>query len=254
MQYLYAYSIYMNILNSFSRPTPPQKIINDILTITGLQVIPLNNPADNNSIATGTFNVSTQTSYPILNGIYTTSSSTGDAASGFKTDAYCDLVNFKQQLPAQFNYYSAYTLDSGTGGYIPSSISTKSMYHSTYNGSNSILVNQTQYQGEWLKIQFPFRFVPKKYGLYVHPWGDRRIATHTFLGSTDGANWTVLRNTDNNVINGNSNNENTYNLIIFNITTSNMYKYYAVVINKVARSDGNANPQVVASTRLYVFS
>jgi hypothetical protein len=206
---------YPTIVNStpagFSNSTIDYTAISAIPTNT--QMIPLVNPAYTIRSGNGSTTVLNYTFRAVqtriaCNGFYTISaSSCWDAG-----------------VPVSNGFNAPPALDRWASG--PSTEAAKYNSSGDYIGTSSL----GGINGEWLRVQFPFSFIPTKYGIWPHGYTTRQIFTHSFIASNDGNSWTTLRTSTAGVGNAQA-------WSYFTITTSTSYSYYAIVISKIASND-----------------
>jgi hypothetical protein len=120
---------------------------------------------------------------------------------------------------------SPWTISSTTGAYGGSPAGT-------YTGSQSL----GGYTGEWVKVQLPVAINLTRYIIEAGNIGgtSRVPAVYKIFGSNDNVNWTELVNKSNPLIVANY----VSNKYEEKVTTSNYFRYFALVINKNMGLDG----------------
>jgi hypothetical protein len=178
---------------------------------TGTQMIPLNNPEYTIRSGNGSTVVLSYTFRAVQTRI---------AFNGFYTISASSCYDMGVPVSNGFN-------SPGRAGGMDRWASASNLYPSgNYTGTSSL----GGINGEWLRVQFPFSFIPTKYGIWPHVWTTRQIFTHSFIASNDGNSWTTLRTSTAGV-------GNTQAWTYFTITTSTSYSYYAIVISKIGNTD-----------------
>lgn len=163
----------------------------------------------------------------ILTGIYTTITGiTGTQSFMNGTYIATDSGNYGSGWTA-FNLFNSST---ESGFHSPSA--TYSATDGTYTGSKSQTISGTVVFGEWMTIQFPYRFVLTSYTTTVRFGYDGRApSTWKVGGSNDGTTWTLL-DTRTNITTG---------VNTFSVSTTTQYSYYVIVISKITGLDGFLN-------------
>jgi alpha-tubulin suppressor-like RCC1 family protein len=204
----------------------------DIPLATDIQMLPPQTPS---VVVNDNFTV-TSSNYSFQNGNYVAS-----ASSSFSTLLPHRLFDGNDSTIWHVEF-------PRTGGPYTQTPYTNSGTISTYRGGGgtgylyTTTIDGTGYSGEWAQIQFPYSFVLKSYVLVHYEytagagWNSRGPATFYVAGSNNGTTWTML-NSQNfaTVPAGVSANLS----LTINVTTSNAYSYYRLVVNKVfTGSDG----------------
>jgi hypothetical protein len=164
----------------------------------------------------------------ILTGIYTTITGITGTQS-FMNGTY--IANDSGNYGSGWTAFNLFNSSTETGFHSPSA--TYSATDGTYTGSKSQTISGTVVFGEWMTIQFPYRFVLTSYTTTVRFGYDAVRAPSTWKvgGSNDGTTWTLL-DTRTNITTG---------VNTFSVSTTTQYSYYVIVISKITGLDGFLN-------------
>ena len=164
----------------------------------------------------------------ILTGIYTTITGITGTQS-FMNGTY--IANDSGNYGPVWTAFNLFNSSTETGFHSPSA--TYSATDGTYTGSKSQTISGTVVFGEWMTIQFPYRFVLTSYTTTVRFGYDAVRAPSTWKvgGSNDGTTWTLL-DTRTNITTG---------VNTFSVSTTTQYSYYVIVVSKITGLDGYLN-------------
>jgi hypothetical protein len=105
----------------------------------------------------------------------------------------------------------------------------------SYRGGGSsyyynTIIDTISYAGEWIQIQFPYQFILTKYTLKTrdgYTWAQRGFKKFYIAGSNNGSTWYMVNAQD---LGSTTSSETTKS---FNVSTTNRFSYYRIVINQV---------------------
>ena len=163
----------------------------------------------------------------ILTGIYTTITGITGTQS-FMNGTY--IANDSGNYGSAWTAFNLFNGSTETGFHSPSA--TYSATDGTYTGSKSKTISGTVVLGEWMTIQFPYKFILTSYTTTVRTGYDGRAPSSWKIGgSNDGTLWTLL-NSQTNITTG---------VNTFLVSNTTQYSYYVIVVSKITGLDGYLN-------------
>ena len=195
-----------------------------------------------NIFTSNTLTITDQTGPNIFkNGNYVTSESSGATSDNKSWAAFNGSTT-------SFCHSSYNTIDGYTQGpYLYSHINGEATYQGGGSNYHTTMVGNTSYEGEWIQIKFPFKFVLTYYSIYPResiPWNNGGLKTFYVVGSNNGSTWNLLDSQTLIEL-------PTTLLTTFEVTPTNSYSYYRLIINKIFAQVGYRNSAYISQWNLY---